>query len=133
MTRSEETPYILLLAIFWAGLAAAGLSQRNRLPAKTSLSDLAALGLAAHAIARIVAQDRIAVFVRRPFAEGPAALQPKGTGHRRAIGELLTCPHCLGLWIAAGLAVAQLRFPRGTRLVTGVFAGRAIAEAARKD
>lgn len=133
MTRGEEAPYVLLLAAFWAGLAAAGLSQRNRLPAQSSFRDLAALGLAAHSIARIVAQDRIAVFVRRPFAEGPAALQPKGTGTRRAIGELLTCPHCLALWVAAGLAVAQLRIPRATRLVTGIFAGWAIAEAARKD
>jgi hypothetical protein len=58
-------------------------------------------------------------------------VQPAGEGVRRAVGELVTCPHCVSLWAAGALAAAQLARPRETRLVTRVFAACALADAAR--
>jgi hypothetical protein len=46
--------------------------------------------------------------------------EARGSGLRRAIGELLVCPNCLGMWVSAlfigGLAVV----PRPTRLVASL-------------
>ena len=51
-----------------------------------------------------------------------------GNGVRHTIGELLTCPFCLGVWIAtayvAGLGVA----PRATRGWAAVFTVTGISD-----
>jgi len=125
----SETPYAALSAVFWAGLLTAARAGRERLDEPTSAVDLLALGLAGAKIGSIVAEDRITVFLRQPFADGPAAVQPAGDGLRRAVGELVTCQHCVSLWAAGALAVAQLARPRDTRLVTRVFAAYALADA----
>jgi hypothetical protein len=127
----QEAPYAALSALFWAGLLAAARAGRGRLAEPTSAADLLSLGLASAKIGSTVAEDRVTVFLRRPFADGPAAVQPSGNGLRRAVGELVTCPHCVSLWAAGALAAAQLARPRETRLVTRVFAAYALADAAR--
>lgn len=126
-----EAPYAGLSALFWAGLLTAARSRRRELAEPTSTGDLLALGLAAAKLGDVVAEDRVTVFLRRPFTDGPAAVQPAGKGARRAVGELLTCPHCVSLWAAGALAAAQLVRPRETRLVARVFAALAIADAIR--
>lgn len=131
MAGPSEAPYAALSALFWAGVLAAARAEGERPPEPTSLGDLLALGLASARIGSIVAEDRVTVFLRRPFAEGPAAVQPKGEGLSRAVGELVTCAHCVSLWAAGALAAAHSRRPRETRLVTRVFAAYAVAEAAR--
>ena len=128
---SSETPYVALSSVFWAGLVTAARAGRERLSEPTSAVDLVALGLASAKLGKIVAEDRVTVFLRRPFAGGPAAVQPAGDGIRRALGELVTCPHCVSLWAAGALAVSQLARPRETRLVARVFAALAIADAVR--
>ncbi|HXV34126.1 MAG TPA: DUF1360 domain-containing protein [Gaiellaceae bacterium] len=127
----SEAPYAALSALFWAGLLTAACARRRELAEPTSAGDVLALGLAAAKIGGVVAEDRVTVFLRRPFADGPAAVQPAGEGARRAVGELLTCPHCVSLWAAGLLAVAQLARPREARLVARVFAAFAIADAVR--
>lgn len=127
----SETPYVALSALFWAGLLAAAHAGRRRLAEPTSAVDLLALGLAGAKIGNVVAEDRVTVFLRRPFADGPAAVQPAGEGLRRALGELVTCPHCVSLWAIGALAAGQLGRPRETRLVARIFAGLALADAAR--
>jgi hypothetical protein len=39
---------------------------------------------------------------------------------QRAIGELLTCPYCIGQWIALGAVTGIVIAPRATRLVASV-------------
>jgi hypothetical protein len=46
----------------------------------------------------------------------------------RVLGELLTCPYCIGLWITSALAYGQVRFPRETRFFTGIFASYALTD-----
>ena len=129
---ASEAPYAALSALFWAGLLTAARARRGPLAEPTSTGDLLALGLAAAKLGEVVAEDRVTVFLRRPFADGPAAVQPAGEGLRRAVGELVTCPHCVSLWAAGALAVGQLTRPRETRLVARVFAGLAIADGLRQ-
>jgi hypothetical protein len=127
----SEVPYAALSAVFWAGVLAAARAGRERAAEPTSLGDLLAIGLASSRIGTVVAEDRITVFLRRPFADGPAAMQPKGEGLARAVGELVTCAHCVSLWTAGALASAHLARPRETRFVARIFAAYAVAEAAR--
>jgi len=130
-SRPSEAPYAVLSAVFWAGVLAAARAEGRRAPEPTSLGDLLAVGLASSKIGSVVAEDRITVFLRRPFTDGPAAVQPKGEGFPRAVGELVTCAHCVSLWAAGALASAHLARPREIRLVARVFAAYAVAEAAR--
>jgi uncharacterized protein DUF1360 len=131
VTLPTEAPYALLSALFWAGVLTAARAERRRPAEPTSLTDLIALGLATSRIGSVVAEDRITIFLRRPFADGPAAVQPRGEGLTRAVGELVTCAHCVSLWAAGALASAHLARPRETRFVARVFAAYAVAEAAR--
>jgi hypothetical protein len=126
-----EGPYVALAAAFSAGVVAAARAGRGRAAEPTSIGDLLALGLASSSIGRVVAEDRIAVFLRQPFADGPAAQQPKGEGLTRAVGELVTCAHCLSLWAAGALTAGHLARPRETRVVARIFASYALAQAAR--
>ena len=93
------------------------------------------MGLATHKVARIVAKDAVTSPVRAPFTEfhgsaGEAELAEKvvGTGWRKAVGELLTCPFCLGVWVGtayvAGLALA----PRTTRAWAATFAVTGVSD-----
>ena len=38
--------------------------------------------------------------------------KPAGRGVRMALGQLLLCPQCIGLWVAAGLTSSMLAAPR---------------------
>jgi hypothetical protein len=48
--------------------------------------------------------------------------EPRGHGLRRAVGELITCPYCIGLWVSAAFAAGLLVAPRFTRWVAAVLA-----------
>lgn len=125
--RSSESPYGVLMGAFAALLLLAGRTSRDKEHVPFAPWEIACLGLASHDIARILARDRIAVFLRAPFASGEAAQEPRGQGIRRAVGELLTCPHCLSTWIAAALSAGFVHYPRRARFIGAVFAGHAIA------
>ncbi|HEY3728807.1 MAG TPA: DUF1360 domain-containing protein [Solirubrobacteraceae bacterium] len=94
----------------------------RELPDSIDASDFALLTVASHKIARLVAKDRVASPVRAPFTRfehdpGPGEVTEaaRGRGLRRAVGELLLCPYCLGMWSSAGLTAMLLVFPRFTR------------------
>ena len=101
---------------------------RRRLPERISLTDTVRIGLASYKVGRLIAKDRVTSFVRAPLTEDPEATEPKGDGPARALGELVTCPHCIGLWAASGVTYSLILFPRQTRLVTTIFGGQAIAD-----
>jgi hypothetical protein len=86
------------------------------------------IGLASYKIGRLVAKDPVTSFVRAPVTEDPDATEPKPEGAARALGELVTCPYCIGLWVASALSYSLVLFPRQTRLVTTVFGAQAVAD-----
>jgi hypothetical protein len=66
--------------------------------------------------------------VRAPVTRDEDATEPKPYGMERALGELVTCPYCIGVWAASGLSYALVLFPRETRLVTTIFGSQAVAD-----
>ena len=107
--------YAAIAALFLGGIAAVATSSR-RAPAGTVL-DFVALSAATFKASRTLSRERVASFVREPFVEGEEEL-PAGEGLQRALGELVTCPRCIGAWTAAGLASSQMLAPRFGRLLT---------------
>ncbi len=94
----------------------------RELPERIDPRDLALLTVASHKAARMVTKDRVTSAVRAPFTRfehdagpGEVSESARGRGLQRAIGELLVCPYCLGMWTSAALTAMLLVFPRFTR------------------
>lgn len=56
------------------------------------------------------------------------AESPRGEGPRRAFGELIFCPPCVGQWVAGGFLAGLFAAPRATRAVAGLFAVQAVSD-----
>ena len=118
---------------FAAALVAA--ERSGRLPERIGAGDIALIGMAGHKLSRLVSKDKVTAFARAPFTRyqgsgGPGELEEeaRGTGLRRAIGELLVCPYCLGLWIVAGFTLGLLVAPRMTRVIASVLSALTISD-----
>jgi Protein of unknown function (DUF1360) len=138
---SEQPPlgsYAALTALFnaaFAGALAAARASDRELPERIGAGDVVLLGTASHKLSRMMSKDRVTSFARAPFAEyqepgGPGEVEesPRGRGLRRAIGELLVCPYCLGMWTSAGLHVGLIFAPRTTRLLASTFTALTISD-----
>lgn len=138
----DERPPLLsygLLALLFNTLVGGALLLIRRsgrdLPERIHERDLLLIGAASHKLSRLIAKDKVTSVFRSPFTEledkgGPAEFEEKarGRGFRRAVGELLVCPWCLGLWVVAAFALGLLVAPRLTRFVAAVFAALAISD-----
>lgn len=88
---------------------------RHPLPSVTSL-DVALLGMATLRLSKLLSEDDITAFARRPVVEMIAGeRRPRGQGMRWAVGKLVLCPTCTGTWVAAILGYALHLWPRHTR------------------
>ena len=117
--------YAPIMGAFAGGLGVAGVFSRalGRDPQCQTALDLAVLSAATFKASRTLARDEVMSFLRTPFVEGDAHTgedeEPVRTGgFEQAIGELVTCPRCVGTWAAAGLAVTQVLAPRFGRMLT---------------
>lgn len=130
--------YAALAATFGTALAGglALLQATGReLPERPAAADVLLVGVATHKLSRLIARDRVTQFVRAPFTRfqgdaghGEVDEQARGTGLRRAIGELVVCPTCLDQWVAGGFALGLVAAPRATRLLAGMWTAEAIAD-----
>lgn len=118
-----------------AGLAAARSRRRQRLP-MPGMSDVILLGLATYRLSRVVSRDKVMDFVRAPVTEvahsgsgQEVVVKPKGTGMRRALGELVACPFCLSVWIATALGFLFLFRPRAARSAAAIAAAVTVSDA----
>ncbi|HEY2319163.1 MAG TPA: DUF1360 domain-containing protein [Solirubrobacteraceae bacterium] len=129
----QERPlggYAVLMGAFLSlasAFAAWFRSSGHELPDRIAATDLALLTVASHKASRMVTRDRVTSAVRAPFTRfqgdaGPGEVNEaaRGRGLRRAIGELLVCPYCMGMWVSAALTASLLVFPRFTRWVCTV-------------
>jgi hypothetical protein len=121
-------------ALVGAGAVAAKRGGRQ-LPERVGTGDVVAIGIASHKLGRLIAKDKVTSPIRAPFTEfeekgGPAEFEerPRGDGLRRAIGDLLSCPYCLGLWIVAAFSFGLLFAPRLTRFVAAAFSALTLAD-----
>jgi Protein of unknown function (DUF1360) len=140
-THGEDRPlgsHLALVAIY-NGLVAAFLAARARsgrgMPDRIGIGDLMLAGIATHKLSRVIAKDRVTAPLRAPFTEfqedgGPAEVEerPRGSGMRRAIGELLVCPFCMGQWVATALLAGLAVIPRTTRFICSIFAAITISD-----
>jgi hypothetical protein len=129
----QERPirsYGVLMGVFSTlGAAFATWFRRSgrKLPDRMDTSDLLLLTVASHKASRLITKDRVTSTLRAPFTEfeqdaGPAEVseRARGNGLRRAIGELLVCPYCLGMWTSAAFTAGLLVAPRFTRWMASV-------------
>jgi Protein of unknown function (DUF1360) len=129
----------LALVVIYNGVVGAFLALRARsgkgFPGRIGLGDVLLAGIATHKLSRVIAKDRVTAPLRAPFTEfqeegGPGEVEetPRGTGMRRAIGELLVCPYCLAQWVATALLAGLAIVPRATRFVCSIFAAVTISD-----
>ncbi|PXY22889.1 hypothetical protein BAY60_19910 [Prauserella muralis] len=120
--------YLVVLGTY-AGLAgaltAAGRALGVRLPQRISTGDTVRVAVATHKASRLLAKDAVTSPLRAPFAhyEEPAGMAElnesvRGHGAQHAVGEMLTCPFCLSVWIATGMTAGLVAAPRATRVVS---------------
>ena len=129
--------YAGLMAVYGAYAGSLGLlAKRRGLPERLPAADIALVAAATYKASRLVTRDKVTSPVRAAFTrfeeEADASEvneSPRGTGPRRAVGELLTCPFCISQWIATTFLGGLLLAPRPTRAVTSLFAGLAGSDA----
>jgi hypothetical protein len=101
----------------------------RRLPERWHLQDLITVALGTHKLSRTLTKDAVTSPLRAPFTRyagtaGPAEVHEEvrsGSQFRHSMGELLTCPFCLDMWVATGFVIGLVFAPRFTRLVAGTF------------
>jgi hypothetical protein len=131
----EDRPlgaYVGLIGLFHLMFALFLLATKNSdrsIPQRVRLGDILLLGVATHKLGYLVSNDAVTSAIRAPFTEfqemqSPSNVeeQPRGTGLRKAVGELLTCVFCIGHWIAAFFAYGLVLAPTLTRFVAAILA-----------
>jgi Co/Zn/Cd efflux system component len=134
--REERMTYVSLVGLFVTLLGAFAFRERDQKRAFTlAPQDLALFGLATYRAGRLVAYDRVAEPFRDPVTETvPDEYQAgenvvaEGSGAQKAIGELVSCPTCVGTWVAAGLVYGYRLAPGPTRLLAAILAVSGLAE-----
>ncbi len=122
------TAYAAVVGALAAAARVTGREVPDGLPAK----DIALSALATHKLSRLLAKDPVTSPLRAPFTSyegtsGPSELheEVRGSGARKTVGELVTCPFCTGLWVATAFTAGLVYLPRTTRLAAGTLAALA--------
>lgn len=125
--------YLTTLTVYGgvvAGLAGTAAATRRRVPEHPRMSDVLLISVATHKLSRMLAKDAVTSPLRAPVTRFQGAAgssevneepRPDGKGH--AAAELISCPFCLGVWVATAFSGGLVFAPRLTRLVaTGLTA-----------
>lgn len=136
--RPPLAGYAVIAALFNALFAAALLLARRRgreLPERVGAADLVTIGVASHKLSRLISKDKVTSPLRAPFTEfeesgGPSEFEEsaRGGGARKAVGELLVCPYCMGLWVVSAFSLGLLFAPRLARFMAAVFSALTISD-----
>jgi hypothetical protein len=140
-SEGQDRPLLAYSVVLggYAGLvgvvSAIGRARGVRLPARFSVQDTVLVCLATHKASRLISKESVTSPLRAPFTSyeeptGEAEVNESVRGHgaRHAIGELLTCPFCLGVWIATGLTAGLVFAPKVTRLVGTALTAVAVSD-----
>ncbi|GAA2430259.1 DUF1360 domain-containing protein [Streptomyces glaucus] len=119
--------YATLATTFAAGavlFAAVARHRGLRLPDRVPPWDVALLGTATFKASRLLTKAKVTSFLRAPFTrregfgEGGEVMDTsRGSGLRRAVGDLVSCPFCTSAWVAGALVGGYASAPRAARLV----------------
>ena len=127
-SRPQDEPpvrladYAALSASWGAALGTLLLASRDKGDEPVRSGEIVPLGVAAFALSKLVAKEKVDKWVREPFVEERPGGErtPKGEGMRYAVGELLTCTRCVGAWSAL------VTHPREARVVSAVLGASAV-------
>ena len=126
---------LVAFALAVGTVAAAGRARGRGLPERYDLQDIALGALATHKFTRLLAKGSVTSPLRAPFTEfdepaGSAELNENARGGRvrHTVGELLTCPFCLGQWVGTGYVAGLSLAPRTSRAWAAVFAVTGVAD-----
>jgi hypothetical protein len=123
--------------VLTAGIAAAARLTGRPLPERPSAGDVALISVATHKLSRLIAKDAVTSPLRAPFtrytepagsAEVNEEVRDEGSSLRHSIGELLSCPFCLAVWVATGLTGGLVLAPRATRLAATALTAVAVSD-----
>jgi hypothetical protein len=132
--------YVLAMGAFGAMAGALGAAVRlsgRPVPERPAMADVALLSIATHKLSRLVAKEAVTSPLRAPFtryqepagaAELNEVVRDEGSSIRHGIGELVTCPFCLAVWVATGLTGGLVLAPRLTRLVATGLTATAVSD-----
>ncbi len=133
--------YRAVAAVYLGGVvvAGAGLARRRATRPTRSLaqewSDVALVSLATFKASRLLTKQTVTSPLRAPFTEftgpggpGEVNVRATGTGWRRSVGELLSCPFCLDVWLGSGSTVALRLAPGPTRVALATLASVGLAD-----
>ena len=120
--------------IFSTLLAAA--HRRGLVPEKIALPDIGLIGIATFRLSRLLTKDKVTSGFRAPFVKyerstgaGEVEEDARGSGLQQAVGDMVTCPYCIGLWASTALTFALLFAPRSTRVLASILASVAASDA----
>jgi hypothetical protein len=118
--------YAMAMSVYGGTVAAlAGVIRLTgtRLPEGIGPWDTLMTVLATHKLSRLIAKDPVTSPLRAPFTSfegtsGPAELREdvRATGPLKTVGELVSCPFCVGMWVATGFVAGHVLAPKATRL-----------------
>ena len=131
--------YLVVLIVYGALVALTAVlaaATGRRLPAQWRVLDLVTVTLGTHKLSRTLTKEAVTSPIRAPFTRyagtgGPAELMEEvrdDSQLRHSLGELLTCPFCLDVWVATIFVIGLIFVPRFTRLVAGSFTALAGAD-----
>lgn len=124
--------YLVVLAVYGlvVGVAtvAAAITGRS-LPGQWRLQDLVTVTLGTQKLSRTLTKDAVTSPLRAPFTQyagtgGPAEVNEEvrqAGALRHSLGELVTCPFCLDMWVTTAFVIGLIFTPAFTRLIAGSF------------
>ncbi|MFB6549409.1 DUF1360 domain-containing protein [Streptomyces sp. NPDC056405] len=130
--------YAALATTFAAGagvFAVTAWRRGLRLPETVPAWDVALLGTATFKASRLLTKDKVTSFLRAPFTHRERESNanevmdaPRGSGLRRAVGDLVSCPFCTSAWVAGGLVGTYAVAPRAARLLCAGLSAVAVSD-----
>jgi Protein of unknown function (DUF1360) len=120
-----------------AALGAAAKVTGRSVPERPATSDIVLISIATHKLSRLIAKDSVTSPLRAPFtryaepggaAEVNEEVRDQDSSIRHSIGELITCPFCLAVWVATGLTGGLVLAPRLTRLAATTLTATAASD-----
>jgi hypothetical protein len=93
----------------------------TRVPVSITLADFVLLSLASFRLIRLFTYDQVMRAVRDLFVEKREIVDEHGqilvirrkvhTGARRSLGDLFSCPWCIGMWVSFFVVLLYFLFP----------------------
>src|SRR5215204_1146712 len=134
--QRERLAYVTLVGLF-LGLLGMFVSRerQERQAFDPRPRDIVLISLATFRAGRVTAFARVTEPFRDPVTEtvpdeyeAGENVVAEGAGMQKAIGELVSCPTCIGTWVAAGLVCGFRLAPGPTRLVAAILAVSGLSE-----